>query len=327
MAIFNTGYDTTIGTAIVTKTIEMAIQKALIQDLIFQSSLDLSRNLEIKPVFVTGLYHSESSIPFFNHPLLVKNSKGIVFLCTDVRPYINPNTSTEGNLVARNYSEFNFVKTKAELNLAWLTEGQSQVKNNLGFAGVVFANWLSDVISKRFALDPRDQMLLAIVSHYYYQSLFYTEDRFDEDVLHKFAVHTINATKANSAMVFEVFDKIGKMQNIADLCENIKAVLGNVRLQDLNVGLLITIVGMSWYGVNASENLAVALEHPPTWNAIVYSAVQDRSYKNSNIARVAERFSRGGVANDYIRNVKSLLETVTVVTESREPTLDDLLKN
>lgn len=327
MTIYNTAYDTTVGSGIVTKTIEQAIEKSFVQDMTYYRSLDVVTNLSLKPVFISGAEASESNIPFFTHPLVVKNGKGHEFLCVDIRPFIRNSNDGQsmGQVVPRNRTEFDFVKSRSILNMAWLTGASNQIKTNLNFAGVVFANWLSDVISKRFALDPKDQMLLTIVSHYYYQSLFYAEDTFDEDMLQQFAVHTINASKAPSKMVFDVFDRIGKMGSVGDYCDNVKLVLDNIRLTDLNVGLLITMIGQSWYGLNAKEILAVALEHPPTWNAVVFAAINERTYKNSPIARLAERFSKQGNGVNYTRGYNDLLSNYVVEETSNAHALDGLM--
>jgi hypothetical protein len=326
MTIFNTAYDTTIGAGVVTKHIKDAVEKAFYQDMIFLYTLDVTKDLEYKPVFVTGNQPSESNIPFFVHPLVVKNNKGISFLCTDIRPFINANQSTSyDKVVPRNQTEFNFIKSRTILNLAWLTGAGNQIKTNLNFAGTVFAMWLSDVLGKCFALDPKDKMLLTIVSHYYYQSLFYTEASFDESVKQKFAIHTINASKAPSKMVFEVFDQMGPMHSIADYCDNVKKVLDNIRLKDLNVALLITMIGNSWFCQNAKEILAVALEHPPTWNAIVFASLVERTYKNSTIARISAAFGKNNAAKGYLESHVNLLQNYIYKDDSNyENSLDSL---
>ena len=303
MSIYQSSYDTTIGVGMVTKQIEHAIKESFIKDVLYNRHLDLITSLEYKPVFITGEMSSESNIPFFIHPLKVENVKGVNFLCCDIRPFVRSNGGNSWNEVdVRNATEFQFAKNRMILNLAWLTGEVNQMRLNLSFAGTVFAAWLSESISKRFALDPKDQMILSIISHFYYQSLFYTEDQFEEDMLQKFAVHTIKATRAPSQLVFEVFDKILRMRNLADYCENVRTILENIRLKDLNEGLLITMVGNTWFGLNFKEILAVAMEHPPTWIAIVAASLYERTYKNSQIARISERYAKGGAGIEFLKS-------------------------
>jgi hypothetical protein len=64
--------------------------------------------------------------------------------------------------------------------------------------------------------------------------------------------------------------------------------------------MLITLTGQSWFGLNAKEILAIALEHPPTWTTIVHHALQERTYRNSVIAKLAERYIKGSNRTDFI---------------------------
>lgn len=317
MSFNRTGYDTTLGVSIVTRPIVRALKEAFIRDMICDVHLDLTTTLDVKPVFVTGRQQSESNIPFFAHPLLVTTDKGVKFLCTDIRPFIRQDEDANYNHVnVRNRTEFNFIKSRTILNLAWLTGAESQVRMSLPLAGTVFSAWLSEVIAKRFALDPKDQMTLFIITHYYYQSLFFTEDHVDEDKLQKFALHTIKASRAPSQMVFEVFDRIEKMRNLEDYCQNIRTISENIRLKDLNVALLVTMIGTSWYGLNAKEILAVALEHPPTWCALVYVALTEKTFQRSMIARVAERYAKNKGSEEYLQSYVNLVKTYIVAEEA-----------
>lgn len=312
MTIKRTAYNTTVGIGLVTKHIEAAIKEAFIRDVVFNRNLGLITSLEYKPVFITGTQTSESNIPFFAHPLAIENFKGHNFICMDIRPCIRQVSDVEtagADFAVRNQTDYNFAISRLVLNMAWLAGDISQLKLNLSFAGAVYAAWLSESISKRFALDPKDQMVLAIISHFYYQSLFFQGEHIEEEMLQRFAVHTIKATKAPSQLVFDIFDKIKDMDTIEDYCQNIKDILANIRLDGLNPGLLITMIGNTWFGNNSKENLAVALEHPPTWIAIVYMAIAERTFKNSMIAKIAERYGKGNLAKEFNDGMKILLDS------------------
>lgn len=312
MSIYKTGYDTTIGSAIVTRDIDSAIKEAFVRDMLSDSHLDIITSLDFKPVFITGAQESETRIPFFNHPYLIENYKGLDFLCTDIRPcvknvhpgqyYIDPSN-------IRNQTEFNLVKSRAILNLAWLTNGRNQIRLSLNIAGEIFSGWISDVLSKNFALDPKDQLIIFIASLYYYNSLFFEDSFLSDSLQQSVALHTIKASKSNSQFVLDVFGKVEsfikesnyKEVGIKEFCEILKHAVDNVRLNGLSAGVLITLTGNSWYGLNAKEMMAVALEHPPTWCSIVHAALTERSYKHALISKVAERFSRGGRIADFTK--------------------------
>ena len=320
MPLYQTGYDTTIGAGLVTKQIEHAIKESFIKDTVYNRHLDLITSQNYQPVFISGGMSSESNIPFFEHPLAIRNYKGKNFLCTDIRASIRSNgDNSPWEVNVRNQTEFDFAFHRTIINLAWLDNQINQIKLSLNFAGTVYAAWLSEAIGKRFALDPKDQIIVSIISHFFYQSLFYSEDKFEEDSLQKFAVHTIKATNAPSQLVFNIFDQIPRIKGIEDFCEALKTVTGNIRLNDLNHGLLITMIGTTWYSANSKELLAVALEHPPTWITIVQTALVERGYRNSLIAKIAERFGKQNKSSEFMANFVNMVNSYKD-TESKGPT-------
>lgn len=312
MTIFNDSYQTTIGSAFVTSQIEHALNRSIISESNFLRALEVNQNGEYFPIFITGLLGSEAEIPLFTHPISINSHKGEKYLCTDLRMYVNKAASSydSGVLkpVIKNLTEYNFAKSRGILNLIWLNEGSSVIKNNLSFSGVVFSAWISEIISKTYALDYKDQTIIAIIASFYYQTLFTNQHEIDEDFKQKMSVHTIKATKAPAELVFDIFDKIEKLSNINDFCAAVSKIPENVRLKDFNLAMLLTLVRNSWYGVNAKEIISVALEHPPTWNAIIYAALSERTYKSSSIYKLAERFGKRGLSDEFMNNYKMMIK-------------------
>lgn len=311
MPVFKDSYDTTMGMVFVMKPVIHAIKESLIKNGDWMN-LNVMDKGNIRPVFITGVYESDSIIPLFTHPITVLGSReDFTYLVTDMRVFIRKDTPTDNiEKSIKNLTEFNFAKSRAILNLIWLDNGQSQIKNSLQFAGVVFCRWLSEIIAKTYALDFKDQTSLAIIASFYYQSLF-SEDRvFDEDTKQKMAVHTIKATEAPANLVFEIFDKMPEITGIEDFCNAVPHILENVRLKNFNLAILLTIVKNSWYGTNAKDIISVALEHPPTWIAVVYTALTERTYKSSMVYRIAERFGKRGRADEFNDSYVTLVKSV-----------------
>lgn len=311
MTIFKTAYDTTVGSTHAIKPIIGKIEEAMVRDYIYDETRNLVRTDSLAPFVLTGKNASESHIPMFNHPIYIPNFKDINYLVYDGRTLFSKDT--EGQLYVRAQTEYNFMLDRMVLNMAWLSGQTSVLMNNLEGAGIIFAAWISDTISKRYALDPADQMRLTIITHCYYQSLFYEESVLTEEMKDKFSLHTMRATKAPGNLINEVIEQIENIGNIHELCNTIQKVLGNVRLKDFSAAMLITITGTSWFGLNAKDVLAIAIEHPPTWCAIVHAAMTERSFKKSQIAMVTERFARSRGVEEYtlaMGNIRSDYMTV-----------------
>lgn len=316
MTLYRTAYDTLVGSALLTTQVEKAIKEAIIHDHIDQVSLNLITSTPFKPVFVTGVYDSESNIPLFSHPMTVGGPGREQYLVIDVRPYLKSNRQrfTDINIhdvsnLVSNRSGFDFVVDRSILQLLWLSGRENDIKTHLEFAGTVFTHWVSEAIGKTYLLDPKSQLELSLITHYYFQSLFYHEDRFYEDALQLMAIQAKKALNVQANLIFSVFEKIKQMGSLKDYCEAVKEIIQDIRLESFNEGVLMTIIGQSWfgYGFNAKELLAVALEHPPTWATVVYFALTDKSYKNTQIAKLADRFGRGQISSHYIKAFEGLI--------------------
>jgi hypothetical protein len=317
MSIFTDSYQTLIGSSFVTKHIETEIKKSLVNGAMTSLNVEVIGTYE--PRFITGM-SDENNIPLFTHPIIVSGLKAEKYLVTDLRPFLKKQTYETSDFDSRiqNRTEYNFAKSRAILNLVWLNRDPSILKTSMMFAGMVFTTWIADAISKVYALDLKDQTMLAIITSLYYQSLFTDDSEIDEEAKRRMAVHTINATRAPSELVFEVLDKITVMNDINDYCENVKSILENIRLENFNHAGMIQILKSSWYGHNALELVAISLEHPPTWIAMVYTAMSEKTYKNSSIYRVIDRVKRRGNAEEFMKNYVGLVKEHIVAEAMKE---------
>lgn len=308
MTMYKDCYDTTVGSALNAKPIVLAIRESIIKDGLGYVNLGVKDVNGLKPVFITGQANSESQIPLFTHPITIKVSPSEQYLCADVRFFVRKDTPLDNiEKSIKNFTEYNFAKSRLILSMLWETGYEGKIKNGLTFAGVVYAQLISEAISKNYALDFGDQTTLAIITHYFYQSLFIDGTVIDDDVKERMVLQTVNATKAPAAMVLGVFDKIGKMNSIDDYCLAVTEIIQNVRLKNFNLAVLLTVIKNSWYGTNAKEIISVALEHPPTWCAIVWTALNERTYKNSMVYRVAERYGKRGASDEFNKSYIDLI--------------------
>jgi hypothetical protein len=310
MTIYTDAYNTHIGSMEPTKDVDLKIREAFIKDGIFKNNLHVNTQGETKPVFITGVSQSESAIPLFTHPIRIKNFESTDYLCTDMRLFLRQQSDIldiENSI--RNRTEYNFAKSRAVINLVWLNGGSRQIKNTLKFAANVYASWLSENITRTYSLDFRDQNTLTVIAYAFYYSLF--EDlkgnRLSDDDKQKIAIQIPIAFNIPSEFVFETLDKITTLSTAEDFCKNVKDILVNVRLKDFSLLMLLTIIRNSWYGVNAKNIISVAVEHPPTWVAIVFTVLNEKTYKRSNIYNIAERLGKRGKADEFLASYEGLV--------------------
>ena len=320
MPICKTSYDTTVGKIYDLRKLDLALKEALITGVLADRQLGVAANDQRKAVFLTGNDSSEHNVPPFVHPYLIQNFKNQDYLVTDLRSFRNSANPTESDrdfeAGVRNTTEYALVKSRATLGLMWLGPDMMKIRARFSFAGSVFAAWLSQAISKAYALDFSDQLRIMAVSIYYYNTLFQVENKLTDKALEVAVVHTIKATKIPAADVYALFESLGEMNGIEDYCTAVRNSIESVRLSDFNLVMLLTLVRNSWYGTNAKDLISAALEHPPTWISMVYTTLTERTYKSSSLYKLIEMQGKRGNADEFRMNYLELLKNAIVATET-----------
>ena len=317
MSIFRSAYTTTVGSAAVTNKIVDAIKVAMIKEPVIHTTCGV-HNEEVPAFFITGKYPSEGDIPFFAHPMEVsirdsntRTNKS--FIVSDVRMLITRRGGTDNNIDSmfriRNEGEYLFNICRTALSTAWLTERPGVLRDISFVPAGIFSSWIAEAVSSRRALDAKDHQSILVIAGIYYQSLFLEGNTFSEDDKPKIAQAVMRATHAPSNVVFDFLEKIAYMGNVADFCHWCRELLENPGLKDFNEGALITILGNTWYGSNAKEILAVALEHQPTWLSLVFYSFTERSFKNSTISRIALRYMGRKGEDDFVKSFSAIFRT------------------
>jgi hypothetical protein len=317
MSIYKDAYMTSIGSMYPTRQLEVSIKEALIKDQGLQNeNLGLVDNGEYRAVFITGKFSSEVDIPLFTHPITINNFQGKNFLVTDMRLFLGK-WSWDAKIedLVKNRTDFNFAKSRAMLNLIWLNEGPQVLKNNLSFSAGVFSSVISETISRAFALDFNDLITIGVLAEIYYYSLFLDSETLSDDDKQKIVVHIIRSGKIRAEYVYGILDKIDSVKDLNEFCANVPKVVENVRLEKFNSALLLSIMANSWYGTNAKEIISVSLEHPPTWIALVFTALSEKTFKSSIVFKTAERLGKRGAADQFMMSYTSLVKSHTVAIE------------
>lgn len=323
MSKFPHPYATTAGSGFVVQKVTAAIEEAVIKSDFAQSN---AIALGVKPegldkALATVVAHTtpvEETIPYFSHPLPVKMPNigqrgGQVYIVSDARNFTYgglQRTEVDGfpvdTFAVKNATEFNLMKIRTILSAYWYNGNTADFRFLPKPAMGIYAQWISQNLSRRFSLDGADQMKIAVIAAAFYESLF-REGEFTDAEKNKLAGKIAQVTYAQAAMILPILDRLGDMKNIDDLCERIAEIVENERVKDLKSGLLISVITHSYFGTNASEVAAIALEHVPTWITLVFSAFTDRGFKNSPLGKIAELYRGSKGENDFVAQMKQVM--------------------
>ncbi len=311
MTIFDTAYDTSACSGFRIKDIQDKLAEGRHTGALRKVTVRTNHNQEGATLFLLeGGNSSADVIPYFHHPMRmpavkVGGREEDVEIALDVRPFgkwYAPNST----FVVRNRTEYEWNVKRAILNYVWLTERKEILRDISPIPAQVYASLMSDAISRRFALDNGERVRLQVLAAFFYLGLFGTQT--DDELARDKMVATIGRIVPVGSEA--IYDWVGSLEPIRDLtgfCKAAQDITGSVALQDFNLRTLVAIIGGTWFGTNARENIVVALEHVPTWVMAVAASLDEATFKRSALAKVSERFGRGNAASNFIKSLNTLI--------------------
>lgn len=293
--MFRSPYDTTVGSKMRLGNIVNDVTERLIGG-------DLHRVGETNVYLVTDKH---PAIKPFAHPIIVKHDHENVII-SDVRHAARYNRK-DGELAGGD--EYRYVLLRSQLmENGWINHNERDLLNVGDFQLKVFSTLLSENIGRRMNLDLVTQTNLRVIVAYYYLCLFYDEMPNSEDDRLKYYKRISRSTGILVQNVMDILKDVEPMYSTISLIDTIKENLDSVRFKNLNTGLLYNMLGGIWYGSNANENVAIALEHPPTFVAMLYQVTTNRNYRNSILGTIVHRIAKEEVAKQFVMNVKRLVD-------------------
>lgn len=313
MSIFKTAYDTTACSGYRIKDTNDKLKLANLNNSLKTINLKFSNfensfNLKL----VEGGNSTADTIPYFNHPIININEEVDVLI--DVRNFGKWYTP-QSKFIVRNNPEYSWNVMRGALNYIWVDERVELLRDVSILPSSVYAALISECVSRKYALDPAEQIVISVVACYYYNCLFTDENEFNENDLNRLSGNIARATKVPSGKVFDIISDMKVIHSLEEMCEAFKEKSKSIRLDDFNVGVLLAIVSGNWFGTNARENLAVGLEHVPTWLMICYASLNEATFKRSVLAKLVERFAKGGTGENFVKSIDTILDKTLLFTK------------
>lgn len=306
--MFVNPYDTTVCkdhlTANIIKTIKVAdATEGLTYSVQSQSKSSPSNSIDMFKRNMALVTAKHKEVLPFAHPLLVDfpSASKIVI---DARSFTK---QQQNDVFVSSEPNYFFELTRASL-MDHMINGSIKDLLSLGsFPMLVYSRWLSENITKRTGLNPAEQAKLVVICAFFYNSLFREDPTYNDVELSRLVQLIAKITYIPVNLCQEVADNILPMSNLKELVSQIISLIDSPRLEKFSVGLLLTIVMNSWYGVNSKEIICVGLEHPPTWLALVYAALNDRGYKNTGLAKVILANDKKDAGKSFSMNLMNLV--------------------
>lgn len=257
-----------------------------------------------------------NNIPGFTHPMLIdstptKPDEPRGDLAIDIRPF-GAWSKNQDAFITRDESQGNMALLRLRLSSIWLGEERAYLRNVSAIPVKMFCSWVSEGLQRKFALDPLEQMHLSVLAGILYNSNFTDAPDLDENDRVRLAASLSRDLGIEVKEIMPIVDEYPVLANVDAFCKA-AAALGGVRLKELNRGMLYASISNVWFGYNFKEILATALEHPPSWIAIVYTAGTDRSYRATGLSKMFERNTRAGADQLFFGALRKLLDNFAAV--------------
>lgn len=246
------------------------------------------------------------TIPDFDHPVRVQESRDADYWVIDMRPYA-AKMKASGNQIPEE-GPARLLVNRALLEVFWNVDNPLSLQKAGDFATVVFAKWLSGLMRIKLHADPYALEQIQLITGYYFLQLFITEEQFTPAVAESYAIRLSRLFNRDDAKKTENFLRdVGYMANVADYCAALrkKVSLSSVELVDPR--WVFNLVSTSWFGsVDARTLVLSALEFPPVFISMLM-VNKERNYKTTIISEIAQKEAMRYKMDSYLVEVKRLL--------------------
>lgn len=280
--------------------IKITLTEAIIAgDLVYDSVNEIhyvtKRNKNIKP---------------FAHPitLTIPSRKDKLYIVVDSRGLTTYNEDT-GNF--RETPDFQYQTIRSVLmRRVWLSGNTTDLLNTGELSLKLYSHLIAETLGRRLNLDDGTVQQIKVIAAYHYICLHHQEKDLSEDALLKDAKRISRNVYIPIAEVMDEIQGMGDIKDTNALCSQLSLKTNNVRLEKISPGIIFSMLGGIWFGANSNEQSAVALEHPPTFVAMVYMCVENRSYRKTILAQLTDRLDKRKVLRESLTlNIRRILRS------------------
>lgn len=296
--MFKSPYDTTACRQYADK--EHKVSEAIRQKaIVHEVTRSVGKHLQI-------LLPDETTIPSFGHPIRVDYNDKTVFV-GDTRSCTRYDRANNFSITSP--GDYQLWLHRLALQYPWEMIGPSTIYSLGQYQTMIFSRWIGDNITRRFGLDVDAQLKVhAIAAYYFYSINDVVDDEFYSEIdIKSIASMMSRYTLPKADALIAVMSEIPIMHNVNDLVRAISQYSGSIRLGGFGVAALYQIIGGSWFGTNSREIVAVAIEHPPTFAALLYNALTNRTYKAAGLSQIVKPFERHEQAAGFKANFDLML--------------------
>jgi len=300
--MFKSAYETTSGLAPFRQDLSRKLALARAEATINNNVVDGVGNLYA--LLDTG--PRTADIPTFDHPFRVEEQGRAPYWVIDLRPYKGKIAMNQGKIP--NEGSINLLVKRALTEMYWVQFGPRNLRMVGDLPLVVYARWVSGLLTTRLHLDPAASSRALVIAAYFYLCQHIEAADLDARQAEGFFLKLSKTFRVPLPDIEALLGDAGYVGTLAQFGELLKARGASKSLQMVDPRFIITITMTSWFGsADARSLIACGLEYPPIFMAMVMAAGQEKLYRKTVLAELAQRENRNFNVNDYAARMNALL--------------------
>ena len=195
--------------------------------------------------------------------------------------------STISNYKVSSQRDLQLMLSMTVLEAQWAKREYSKWKVEYAEAGGWFVSFLSKRITSHFNLDPYETSKLDTLISMYYNALItpgWAARGMDVNI-RDITKHSYT----NKDVIQDVYDSNPKYENLNELAVSIEKLLTSPKLRGFDAVTLLNLTESGSFGMSVDTITGIGLEYPPFWVALMYVNINDKSYRNTFLARLVKR--------------------------------------
>lgn len=243
----------------------------------------------VKDCFFVTPSPEHEDIPMFTQYLDIGQPNKPRLLIDGRRYFKYDSRSGTYRLTANN--DWTFECIRMSLNITTLTGDETAFSRLGDVPARVFNRWVSGPLVTRYQLPIESQMALYVITAYYYFAMSMPElGEANPEIRAQFAPVVSRITGVPPDFTIDVISEVGELNNVDDLAFAMSTKSRQERTGVLKFKDIFLLLANSFFA--RREDVGVALEHLPTYIAMLYMAIADRSYRKTVIMQRAETVAR-----------------------------------
>lgn len=241
--------------------------------------------------------------PFIN-PLRIEY-QDTYFTVFDARPSTRYDTRM-GQAVVNNVGLYRREMYRAFFQMVWQDMGADEILRLGMFQTKVFSVWVAEGLTRRLGLDPEQNMQLMVYAGYFHLSQFTEPGKTDK---RKIAVVLARIFRLDIRYTEDLLERVGDIIDLQSFVDTLPDFLQTDRVMGISVDLMVGLFAGSWIGPNNALLVGMSLEYPPYFVTMMYLSLTDRSAKINNLSKIALRFERESLAQEFAAVTTRFLST------------------